>query len=155
MRLVEEGASRPERIEFIYGVPEQLSRLDPLIRGVAVEEGSDLFLTESSQQIGAVCRIDQGSTAALLQGPGPLLLLDHLSDPGNVGTIIRSADWFGFRNILATSGTVDPWNPKSVRSTMGGILRCSIAIDVEISDLAASGRPIVGLQGGGIVGSVR
>ena len=47
------------------------------------------------------------------------LLLDGVQDPGNLGTIVRSADWFGVRNIVASPGTVDILNPKAIQSTMG------------------------------------
>ncbi len=53
----------------------------------------------------------------------PLIILDRIGDPGNVGTIIRTADWFGFDQILLTEGCVDVYNPKVVRSTMGSIFR--------------------------------
>jgi len=51
------------------------------------------------------------------------LALDGLRDPGNVGTIIRLADWFGIRNIYASQDTVDIFNPKVVQATMGAIFR--------------------------------
>jgi TrmH family RNA methyltransferase len=54
------------------------------------------------------------------------LLLDQISDPGNMGTIIRSADAFGVDAVLLTKGCVDPYCGKSVRATMGSILRVPI-----------------------------
>jgi len=51
------------------------------------------------------------------------LLLDNVQDPGNLGTIIRIADWFGIDTIFCSEGTVDTWNPKVVQSTMGSIAR--------------------------------
>lgn len=56
----------------------------------------------------------------------PVIILDRLGDPGNVGTIIRTADWFGFDQILLTEGSVDVYNPKVVRSTMGSIFRLQL-----------------------------
>lgn len=52
---------------------------------------------------------------------GPIICLEDINDPGNLGTIIRTADWFGFKNILLSSDTVDVYNPKTVRSTMGSV----------------------------------
>ncbi|MFA7244796.1 MAG: RNA methyltransferase [Candidatus Magasanikbacteria bacterium] len=52
---------------------------------------------------------------------GPIICLENIKDPGNLGTIIRTADWFGFKNILLSEETVDIYNPKTVRSTMGSI----------------------------------
>lgn len=58
---------------------------------------------------------------------GPIICLDSVKDPGNLGTIIRTADWFGFKNILLSEDTVDVYNPKTVRSTMGSIFHLNIA----------------------------
>lgn len=55
-----------------------------------------------------------------------VICLDGIKDPGNLGTIIRTADWFGIRNILLSEDCVDVYNPKVVRSTMGSIFRMKI-----------------------------
>lgn len=57
---------------------------------------------------------------------GPIICLDGVKDPGNLGTIIRTADWFGVKNILLSEDSVDPHNPKVARSTMGSIFRVNI-----------------------------
>jgi TrmH family RNA methyltransferase len=54
------------------------------------------------------------------------LVLDAIQDPGNFGTLVRSADAFGAAFVLALDGTVDPWNPKSVRATAGSAFRVPI-----------------------------
>lgn len=54
------------------------------------------------------------------------LALDNIQDPGNMGTIIRIADWFGIKNIYCSNGTVDIYNPKTVQATMGAIGRVKI-----------------------------
>lgn len=53
------------------------------------------------------------------------LVLDSISDPGNLGTIIRLCDWFGIKNLFCSTNTVDCFNPKVVQSTMGSIARVS------------------------------
>ena len=74
----------------------------------------------------------QGIIAAVKINDEPLvisdrmLILDGVSDPGNVGTIIRTADWFGFDSIILNSECADIYNPKVVRSTMGSIFRVHI-----------------------------
>ncbi|NWJ50247.1 MAG: RNA methyltransferase [Bacteroidetes bacterium] len=55
-----------------------------------------------------------------------VLVLDDIKDPGNLGTIIRTADWFGFRYIVCSEQTVDLFNPKTIQSTMGSIARVNI-----------------------------
>ena len=54
------------------------------------------------------------------------LLLDDIQDPGNLGTIIRNADWFGVENIICSENCVDCYNPKVVQSTMGSLSRVNI-----------------------------
>ena len=54
------------------------------------------------------------------------LALDSIQDPGNLGTIIRIADWFGIEDIFCSSGTADAYNPKTVQATMGAIARVKI-----------------------------
>ncbi|MFM7709760.1 MAG: TrmH family RNA methyltransferase [Ferruginibacter sp.] len=57
---------------------------------------------------------------------GVSLLLEDIQDPGNLGTIIRSADWFGVRSIICSPSTVDAFNPKVVQSTMASLARVQI-----------------------------
>ena len=54
---------------------------------------------------------------------GLSLYLDEVQDPGNLGTIIRLADWFGIHHVLCGQGCADPFSPKTVQSTMGAIIR--------------------------------
>lgn len=62
------------------------------------------------------------------------LALDKVQDPGNLGTIIRIADWFGISTILCNEGTADAFNPKVVQATMGSIAR----VNIFYTDLAAT-----------------
>lgn len=62
---------------------------------------------------------------------GLYLLLDEIKDPGNFGTIIRTADWFGVKGIICSKNSVERYNPKVVQASMGAIFRCSI----EYADL--------------------
>lgn len=54
------------------------------------------------------------------------LVLDGIQDPGNLGTIIRTADWFGFKQIICSENTVEAYNPKTVQATMGSLARVNI-----------------------------
>ena len=56
-------------------------------------------------------------------GRGLFLALDSVRDPGNLGTILRIADWFGIDGVFASPDTVDPYNPKVVQASMGAIFR--------------------------------
>lgn len=75
----------------------------------------------------AVFRIpDENDQDITVDNNGLYLLLDGIQDPGNLGTIIRTADWFGFHHIFASRGTVDVFNPKTVQSTMGSLRRVKV-----------------------------
>jgi TrmH family RNA methyltransferase len=54
------------------------------------------------------------------------IALDNIQDPGNLGTIIRTADWFGIRNIFCTRGCPDMYNPKVIQASMGAILNVNV-----------------------------
>jgi len=80
------------------------------------------------------------------------LVLDGIQDPGNMGTIIRTADWFGITNIIASNDTVDVYNPKVVQATMGSIARVNVSyasiadvlttVDVPVFGALLSGESI-------------
>lgn len=75
------------------------------------------------------------------------LALDEVQNPGNVGTIIRLADWFGIRDILCSEGTADCFNPKVVQATMGAILRVRVhytPLAPLLAEAAAGGIPVYG-----------
>jgi len=65
------------------------------------------------------------------------LFLDDIQDPGNLGTIIRLADWFGIKNIICTTGCVDIYNTKTIQSTMGAISRVNVTYTDAEQFLAA------------------
>ena len=56
----------------------------------------------------------------------PFIVLDEISDPGNAGTIIRTADWFGYSQVFMGEGCADIYNPKTIRSTMGSLFNMKI-----------------------------
>jgi TrmH family RNA methyltransferase len=62
------------------------------------------------------------------------IVLDNVQDPGNLGTIIRTAEWFGIKNIICSKGTVDVYNPKVIQATMGAILGVNITY-TDIKDI--------------------
>ena len=57
---------------------------------------------------------------------GLILLLDTIQDPGNLGTIIRTADWFGIKQVICSPETVDVFNQKVVQSAMGSLIRVEV-----------------------------
>ncbi len=75
-------------------------------------------------------------------GNGWYIALDEIQDPGNMGTIIRIADWFGIKNILCSPGCTDVYSPKVVQSAMGGHLRVNIVENDLLPVLSSTSLPI-------------
>lgn len=116
---------------------------------VRVAEVGDSLLasiadTESPQGIVFICKGKDLTISDRLTG-GRYLVLDGVQDPGNVGTVWRTADAFGADGLILCGGCADPWNPKTVRATMGAVFRlpayeCTLEIAAE--RLAAAGLPL-------------
>ena len=70
------------------------------------------------------------------------IYLDEISDPGNLGTIFRSASWFNFKNIALSENCVDPYNPKTVRASMGSIFNLSIYTKIQLNQFSKNYRKI-------------
>lgn len=87
------------------------------------EELQKLSFLQHPQQVLAVFPIPQQSFP---EPKGLCLALDGVQDPGNLGTIIRIADWFGIKNIYCSTDSADAWNPKVIQATMGSIARVNI-----------------------------
>lgn len=84
------------------------------------EEMHSITDTGTPQGVAAICKIpDEPDPMQIAGDSGIIIAADGMQDPGNLGTIIRTASWFGANAILAGTGTVDPWNPKVIRSTAG------------------------------------
>jgi TrmH family RNA methyltransferase len=72
------------------------------------------------------------------------LMLDGVQDPGNMGTIIRTADWFGFDKIICSEDTVEAYNPKTVQATMGSLARVEIYYENLPLFLESNNLPVFG-----------
>ncbi len=79
-----------------------------------------------------------------LRGSDYALVLDDIRDPGNLGTIIRTADWYGLTNIIASPETTDVYNPKVINATMGSFLRVNIFYTALEEFLAGGKLPVYG-----------
>ncbi|QWX84264.1 RNA methyltransferase [Cellulophaga sp. HaHaR_3_176] len=73
-----------------------------------------------------------------------IVALDAVSDPGNLGTIIRLCDWFGVKNLVCGANTVDCYNPKVLQATMGSITRVNLVYTDLIEFLATATIPVYG-----------
>ena len=111
--------------EWITDNPSLLPIINSQLIEVDLEELTKLSLLQHPQQVLALFPIPGEQTSFSSQN-SLSLLLDNVQDPGNLGTIIRIADWFGIDTIYCSIGTVDAWNPKVVQATMGSIARVHI-----------------------------
>ena len=100
-----------------------------------------LASTESPQPVLAVVRIPPPTfdlTAADL-----VVVADRIADPGNLGTILRSAEAAGFDGVVLTAGSVDPFNPKVVRASAGAVFRLAV-LHADLAAVKAAGLRTIG-----------
>ncbi|HEY0651687.1 MAG TPA: RNA methyltransferase [Chryseosolibacter sp.] len=147
-KSVQELLQSDFHVVTLLGTPDFLTTIDPKINA-RVEEVSEKDLEglgefQTSNSAVAVARMKPNRPVMLLDHQYALVL-DDIRDPGNLGTIIRTADWYGINSIIASSETADFYNPKVINSTMGSFTRASIYYTDLVSFLdSVKGRPIYG-----------
>lgn len=117
--------------EMILGLPEWMHQHEPAIRKyytgplqvIEQYELEKVSALTTANQVLAVFK--KGKKATVVKGK-ICLMLDTIQDPGNLGTIIRIADWFGIQSILCSENCADMYNPKVVQSTMGSLGRVEL-----------------------------
>ena len=137
--------------EWLAQHSSHLSLLTSHLNPVTDEELRRLSFLQHPQQVLALFPIPQPPDISLTSYPSPLtsslsLALDGIQDPGNLGTIIRIADWFGIGQIVCSEDTADAWNPKVVQATMGSIARVNIIYNnlAEFLDTLPADFPVYG-----------
>ena len=143
-KMVDEAVSSPFKVETIYrrdeigdeamGRMTALANPSPVL--AVVRKPEDSYIKDASE------------LQPLLQEGGLYLALDAIRDPGNLGTILRIADWFGIKAVFAAPDTVDLFNPKVVQSTMGAIFR----VKMHYLDLPSVSKLVLD-QGGKVYGT--
>lgn len=122
----------------------------PTEQTVCVSDDVFRFLSDEKTPQGILCRI-KIPTRTLIAPKGKCLLLDGVADPGNVGTIIRTANAAGYEEIYLTEECADPYSPKSVRASMSGIFFTKIHRATRDEVLSVlSDTPIVVADMGGV-----
>jgi len=124
----------------------ELPELSPHTRVAEVPDGllDSIADTESPQGVVFICKGKSLEIPDRLAGQR-YLLLDGVQDPGNVGTIWRTADAFAADGLILCNGCADPWNPKTVRSTMGAVFRLPAyegALETAAEKLAQANIPL-------------
>ncbi len=131
--LIEEAIRSGLRIDTLFLREDHGARRDWIVPGnpLTFTVIADVFdhacATESPQGIAALVEAPSWSLEPLLQNTNAVfLVLAGLQDPGNVGTIIRTAEAFGSAGVLLTPGTVNPWNQKVLRASAGSSFRLPV-----------------------------
>lgn len=127
VKLVGEMIAAGYPIKAIYAL-DSWDAPDTSIEVNRVEafELEKMSLLQTPNQVVAVAKMPSKADAINLTGK-LTIVLDGIQDPGNLGTIIRIADWFGVQQIVASEDTVDVYNPKVIQATMGSFMRVSVA----------------------------
>lgn len=150
-RTLDELARAGVEPRFVFGRESQLERLRSLFPATTVylvdARMDAVFATDTSQGLAAIVDIPAPpSLRSIGLLAGPIIGLDGVSDPGNVGTIIRSAAWFGMSAVALLEDCADAYNPKAVRASMGAIARMPV-IETSLNELLEIGRDVYGLDG--------
>ncbi len=127
VKLVNELINSSLLIHSIYAVDtwikenkELLSKREVKIIEISENELSRISQLSTPNKVLAIAHIP---ATINVQDENLILVLDHIQDPGNLGTIIRTADWFGLKTLVCSEGCVDAYNPKTVQASMGSLFR--------------------------------
>lgn len=105
------------------------------IEKIKSAELNKLTDTKTPQPVVAVFPFRSNKFNSKKINSSPLIYLDNISDPGNTGTILRNCDWFGITDVLMSEGSVELYNPKVVRSTMGSVFHLNVYDKVNAGNL--------------------
>src|SRR5687767_14246465 len=142
-KIVEElMATAPGHIEAVYALRSWKSRNPDLSCEIITEEELErITQLKTANEVLAVMKKFSAAKPAYITGI--CIYLDHVQDPGNFGTIIRAADWFGVQYVVAGPGCADLYNPKVVQSTMASIARVKVWYDEDETFLKEQQIPIL------------
>jgi RNA methyltransferase, TrmH family len=132
-KLVLEFINSRFTIDQVYALPEWAdAHLDDLhktpVTTVSAKEMSRISGLTNAAPALVVCKIPVVDSSKQPEPTPsfPVILLDEIRDPGNLGTIIRIADWFGIPRVVCSPETVDLYNPKVIQATMGSVTRVQV-----------------------------
>lgn len=140
LKSIQEFINSEYVVDSVYCTENLMPKLDNLSRkikpvGITESELSRISTLSTPQAILAVVQIPQQTDLNIKKLDGSFILaLDGVQDPGNLGTIIRTADWFGLNTILCSKDTAEVYNPKVVQASMGSLSRVNI-IYTDLGDV--------------------
>jgi TrmH family RNA methyltransferase len=140
----------------LFATPDFIDDHDSLIKGHPITETNEAALTRASTLSNnhTALAIVKIPPTKRVENKGIILALDQVSDPGNLGTLIRLADWYGVQQVWLSEGCADPYNPKTVSATMGSFCRVTCQQVDLVSVLENTELPVYGafLQGHNVHG---
>jgi TrmH family RNA methyltransferase len=116
----------PSAIELIIHTDRFSSEFRSDIETIKVSENDLKRVSSLQHPQGCLAVLKKNEKEEISKSSGLILVLDSIQDPGNMGTILRIADWFGIKQVVSSPVTVDCYNPKVVQASMGAVLRISI-----------------------------
>ncbi|WP_285057112.1 TrmH family RNA methyltransferase [Pedobacter ginsengisoli] len=150
IKSITEFIHSPYQVHSIYYLPQYQSLLPKLPANIKLFEVNNAELDKIStlqapQGILALVNTPKNPVLSVSELAGSFsLVLDGVQDPGNLGTIIRTADWFGFGQVICSPSTVEVYNPKTVQATMGSLSRVNVFYENLRTLLSAVKLPVFG-----------
>ena len=134
----------PQQVERVLAVGEWIALNKHLLQTIRYQSitGEELQKISQLQTPNQAVAVLKQFEPHLPQANGFTLYLDTVQDPGNFGTIIRIADWFGITDVVCTEGCADLYNPKVVQATMASIARVNVYYDKEMQWLQQQKAPV-------------
>jgi RNA methyltransferase, TrmH family len=144
-KLVEEILQSQYDIEKIFATQEWINNnpTSTLVSIVTNDELQKISTMQTANQVLAVVKMIENN-ASINTKNKLSVVLDGIQDPGNFGTIIRIADWFGINNLVCSNDCVELYNPKVIQSTMGSFTRVNITYTDLQPFLQQTNLPIYG-----------
>ena len=147
-KTIKEIPSSGYRIKEIFSVnSDSLSVESSLITKISPSELKKISFLQHPKDSVAVCELKE---ERVVENNLAQLVLDGIQDPGNLGTIIRLADWFGIPQIICSEDTVDLYNPKVIQASMGSFLRVNLVYQNLENFLHESDAAIIGTDMDGV-----
>lgn len=123
-KIISELPNSNFKIKEIFSTnPQNLNFKESIVHQITENELKKISFLQNPKDSVAICELNEESK---LEDKNIQLVLDGIQDPGNLGTIIRLADWFGVEQIICSDDTVDFYNPKVIQASMGSFTRVNI-----------------------------
>ncbi len=142
------------KTDYLFAKTEWLKKLNPEekdsieeIHKITYEELKKISYLKTPHNVLALIRLPEEKPVPSLAADMLYPAFENIRDPGNLGTIIRIADWFGFRDIFCSEGSVDVFNPKVVQASMGSVIHTRVHytnLQGLVEEAAGKNMPVYG-----------